>query len=111
MKRYNRIILCAWCIGAAVIITGCDNRQDTSRSTPNTNVGTTIDDSIITTMIKSGLLADSGINSADIVVETNKGVVRLSGVVENKMQMERAVDIARTVEGVKDIENRMTVKP
>jgi len=69
-----------------------------------------IDDSIITTKVKSALLADPDIKGTDIVVETKKGDVLLSGFVKNQVQIDKAVKVAGTVEGVKKIDNKMVVK-
>jgi hyperosmotically inducible protein len=96
---------------AAVFIAGCDNRRETTAgSAPNASVGTTIDDSIITTKIKSGLLADPIVKGLDPKVETHKGTVQLSGFVEDQAQMDRVIEIARAVDGVKNVENKMSVK-
>lgn len=112
MKMLNKFILISAClIGAAVVLNGCDNRQQaTGSATPNATVGTTIDDSVITTKVKSTLLADASVKGMDAKVETHQGVVQLSGFVDNQAQLDRAVQIARGVEGVKDVENKMTVK-
>ena len=75
-----------------------------------TTVGTDIDDSLITTRIKSALLADDAVKSFDIQTETRKGEVQLSGFVDNESQVERALVVARAVEGVKSVSNMMSVK-
>lgn len=73
-------------------------------------VGNKIDDSIVTTKVKSALLANSNIKSSDISVVTYKGEVQLSGFVDDETQIERAVATARTVEGVKNVVNKIIVK-
>ena len=75
-----------------------------------TTVGTEIDDSVITTKIRSALLTDPDVKSFDIQTETRKGEVQLSGFVDNESQVERALVIARAVEGVKSVSNMMSVK-
>lgn len=75
-----------------------------------TTVGTEIDDSVITTKIKAALLADDAVKSFDIQTETRKGEVHLSGFVDNESQVERALVVARAVEGVKSVSNMMSVK-
>lgn len=109
---HTPILLCAWLLSAStVFIAGCENRQAaTSGSQPNTAVGTTIDDSIITTKVKSGLLADPFVKGLYPEVETHNGNVQFSGVVENQAQMDRVLGIARSVSGVKSIENIMNIK-
>ena len=64
-------------------------------------MGTDIDDSTITTKVKSALLADADVKSFDIKVETRKGEVQLSGFVDNQAQIDRAIAVAKGVEGVK----------
>ena len=73
-------------------------------------VGNTIDDSIVTAKVKSALLADPSVKSFDIAIVTRKGEVQLSGYVDNQMQIDRAIDIARVVEGVQSIGNEMSIK-
>ena len=73
-------------------------------------VGNTVDDGIVTAKVKSALLADAGVKSFDIAVVTRKGEVQLSGYVDNQVQVNRAIDIARGVEGVKSINNGMSIK-
>lgn len=67
-------------------------------------------DSIITTKVKSALLADPGVRGSDIVVETREGEVLLSGFVHDSAQIDKAVQLAKGVEGVKKVTNKMTVK-
>jgi hyperosmotically inducible protein len=45
-----------------------------------------------------------------VKVQTFKGVVQLSGFVNSRDQKNRAGDLARKVEGVKEVENNITVK-
>jgi hyperosmotically inducible protein len=73
-------------------------------------VGNTVDDSVITTRVKSALFADPGVKSFDISVVTRKGEVQLSGYVDNRTQINRVIEIVRAVEGVQSVNNEMTVK-
>lgn len=73
-------------------------------------VGEKIDDGIITTKVKAALLAEEGVNSTDITVETNEGVVQLSGFVDDQGQIDKAAEVTRKVEGVKDVKNELAVK-
>ena len=77
---------------------------------PNATVGSTIDDGIITSKIKSALLADPNVKSFDIAVATSKGEVQLSGFVDNQAQIDEAIAIARKVEGVTNVGNEMSIK-
>ncbi|MGY0559247.1 MULTISPECIES: BON domain-containing protein [unclassified Luteimonas] len=62
-----------------------------------------VDDTWITTKVKSSLLADSDVSGLDIEVETVNGVVTLSGQVDEQMQIDRATQIVRDIEGVTDV--------
>jgi osmotically-inducible protein OsmY len=69
-----------------------------------------VDDTLITTKVKSALLAEKGVDSARISVETEKGRVMLSGEVKSPDQRQKAEGVARKVSGVKDVDNKLEVK-
>jgi hyperosmotically inducible protein len=95
----------------AMLVVGCDNRgQPTTGSGPAATMGTTIDDSVITAKVKSDLLADPRVKGLDAKVETYNGVVQLSGFVDSQAQMDRAIEVARAVNGVNGVENKMNIK-
>ena len=94
-----------------LFITGCNPKQETNApSVPSTTVGTKIDDSVVTTRVKSALLSDPSIKSFDITVVTRKNEVQLSGFVDNQTQIDRAIEITRGVEGVESVMNKMSIK-
>jgi len=70
------------------------------------STGEVIDDSLITTKVKSSFVADSTVSALDISVETNKGVVNLTGLVNSEAERQRAVQIARETSGVKQVDAR-----
>lgn len=72
--------------------------------------GTIIDDTVITTKVKTALLADSDIKGLDVNVDTSHGVVTLNGAVNNQTQIDRAGKIAGDTEGVASIVNKLTIK-
>jgi osmotically-inducible protein OsmY len=72
--------------------------------------GEYVDDSVITTKVKSLLAADDFLKSFQIGVETFKGTVQLSGFVDSKKAVDKAVEITRTVGGVKSVKNNLIVK-
>ncbi|HEX6362059.1 MAG TPA: BON domain-containing protein [Albitalea sp.] len=76
----------------------------------NTTVGQKIDDTTITTKVKTALLADPDVKGLQVNVDTVDGQVQLSGFVDSAAQARRAVDIASRVDGVKRVENKMSVK-
>jgi hyperosmotically inducible protein len=75
-----------------------------------TTIGNKLDAGIITSKVKAALLADANVKSFDIAVVTRKDEVLLSGFVDNREQMDRAIDIARKVEGVHSVSNEMSIK-
>lgn len=74
------------------------------------STGEYFDDSIVTTKVKTAFLADSKLKMMDIKVITFKGAVQLSGFVDSNDVVTRAVQVARTVKGVKVVNNSLVVK-
>jgi osmotically-inducible protein OsmY len=74
------------------------------------STGEYFDDSVISSKVKTSLLGDSKIKMLQINVETFKGVVQLSGFVNSNEAATRAVDLARRVKGVKQVNNSLIVK-
>ena len=73
-------------------------------------MGTEIDVSVVTARLESALLADPEVKSFDFKVETRKGEVQLSGFVDNKSQINRAIEVARRIENVRSMGNEMSVR-
>ncbi|RJX32126.1 MAG: BON domain-containing protein [Oxalobacter sp.] len=91
----------------AVILTtlvGC------ASSSKQEGTGEYIDDTVITTKVKAAIVKEPKLKSAEINVETFKGVVQLSGFVSSQQSISRAVEIARSVKGVKSVNNDMRLK-
>jgi osmotically-inducible protein OsmY len=74
------------------------------------STGEHFDDAILTSKVKLSILGDPKLKSLDISVETFKGVVQLSGFVNSSEAATRAVDLARRVRGVKQVNNSLIVK-
>ncbi|MBS0544700.1 MAG: BON domain-containing protein [Proteobacteria bacterium] len=72
--------------------------------------GEYIDDSVITTKVKAAILNEPSLKVAEINVETFKGVVQLSGFVKSQADINKAVEVARGVGGVKSVKNDMRLK-
>lgn len=93
---------------------------DKAQSTANTagekidnsmnKVGNFMDDSSITAKVKAALVDADDIKSTDISVETEKNVVTLSGFVESQAQAEKAVSVAKGIEGVKSVSDKLHVR-
>lgn len=69
-----------------------------------------VDDSTLTAKVKSELVKDSGMKGLNISVETHNGTVILSGFVETKQQITRAVQIASNINGVVSVKNALEIK-
>ena len=86
-------------------VTGCTTGSRYEQST-----GEYIDDHTLSSHVKKALKDDPRYKYDDVNVVTFKGVVQLSGFVNTKDQMHRAGDLAKTVKGVKEVQNNITVK-
>jgi hyperosmotically inducible protein len=67
-------------------------------------------DSMITTKIKTQLMAEPSLKSLDVKVETNNGTVSLSGFVPSQAEADKAATVARGVKGVNNVQNALRVK-
>jgi len=72
--------------------------------------GQYVDDSVITTKVKSAILGEPGLKVSEINVETFKGIVQLSGFVSTRTDIDRAIKLAHNVDGVKSVKNDMQLK-
>jgi len=73
--------------------------------------GEHVDDGTIQTSVKAGLLAEKGVPSNDVNVETYKGVVLLSGFVTTQEQKDAAGRVASGVSGVQQVRNQIAIHP
>ena len=74
-------------------------------------VGAYVDDSAITTTIKSRMVEDKSVDATAIQVETLNGNVQLSGFAKDRLEKQTAENIAIKVKGVKAVQNNITVRP
>lgn len=72
--------------------------------------GEYVDDTVITTKVKAAILGEETLKSSEINVETFKGIVQLSGFVNSKGDINKAIEITRTIKGVKSVTNSMRLK-
>jgi osmotically-inducible protein OsmY len=104
MKKRNIVINCLVLFMLIATFAACAATR-TQEST-----GEYIDDSVITTKVKSLLAADDFLKSFQIGVETFQGTVQLSGFVNSQKAVDKAVEIVRSVKGIKSIKNNLIVK-
>ncbi|WP_228152833.1 BON domain-containing protein [Marinobacter guineae] len=86
------------------LFVGCASTESSS------GTGEYIDDTVITTKVKAAIFNEPTLKSAEINVETYKGVVQLSGFVSSKADIQTAIRVARSVKGVKSVSNDMELK-
>ncbi len=79
-------------------------------TTTKEGTGEYVDDSVITAKVKAAIFNDASLKVSEINVETFKGVVQLSGFVNSQEDINKAVQVARGVAGVKSVKNDMRVK-
>jgi len=104
MKKRNIVIHCLVLLMLIATFVACASTR-TSEST-----GEYVDDSVITTKVKSLLSNDDFFKSFQISVETYKGIVQLSGFVNSQQAVDKAGQIAKSVQGVKSVRNNLIVK-
>jgi osmotically-inducible protein OsmY len=104
MKKRNMFIRCFVLPMLIATFVAC-------ASTPKQeSTGEYVDDSVITTKVKSLIAVDDFLKSFQIGVETYKGTVQLSGFVGSQKAVDKAGEIARSVKGVKSVKNDLIVK-
>ncbi len=104
MKKRNIVLHCLLLL---MLIVGFSACASTSKQE---STGEYVDDSVITTKVKSLLAGDDFLKSFKIGVETYKGTVQLSGFVDTQRAVDKAVEITRSVKGVRSVKNNLIVK-
>lgn len=101
------IIAASLAIGS---LSACNKSTEPVAPAASITIGTEVDDAVLTTKVKSAMLADDYVKSLDIKVETFKGDVMLSGFVDTQAQMDRSVEVAKAVMGVRNVNNKLSLK-
>jgi osmotically-inducible protein OsmY len=104
MKKRNRFV------GYFVLLMLIATFVACASTSKQESTGEYVDDSVITTKVKSLLAADDFLKSFRISVETYKGVVQLSGFVNSQKAVDKAGEIVRSVKGVRSVKNSLVVK-
>jgi osmotically-inducible protein OsmY len=100
LKRFSGFFIVALMVSAL----GC------ASTSQRASTGEYIDDSWITTKVKTQIFNEPTLKVTQINVETYKNVVQLSGFVDSTASMNKAVAIARSVEGVSSVKNDMRLR-
>lgn len=90
-------------VAASLALAGCSNMS-------NKSAGEVVDDAVLTAKVKASLYNDPNVKGSEIQVETYKGEVQLSGFVAEPGDAQKAVAIARGVQGVNSVKNDIRVK-
>ncbi|WP_300460861.1 BON domain-containing protein [Desulfobacula sp.] len=112
----TRYLLFPFAVATLLMLTGCGAAVvggaaygGYKGATDKRSIGTMVDDSVISTTVKSKMIADEFIKARHIDVDVLNGVVYLIGVVDSSFQRRMAADIARGVEGVRRVENQLVI--
>jgi osmotically-inducible protein OsmY len=92
------------CIGLITAFLGCAATQK------HESTGQYVDDSVITTKVKAAIFSEDTLKMLQINVKTFKGIVQLSGFVDSAQSVNKAGEIARSVEHVIEVKNDLIVK-
>ena len=105
--RRGRVELAAAMAALGLALAGCDQHTGASSAV---SAGTQLDDAVITAKVKTAIATDSEAKGVATSVETRKGQVILSGFVDSQAQADRAVQLAKAVEGVNGVDSKLMVK-
>ncbi|HUP93100.1 MAG TPA: BON domain-containing protein [Solimonas sp.] len=101
----TRILMTAALLSTSTLFVGACAHEGHERTG-----GEVIDDAAITTKVRSALLAEKDVKSFDISVKTFEGTVQLSGFVDSQWQIDKAVQVAAAVNGVRHVKNDLIHK-
>jgi osmotically-inducible protein OsmY len=103
MRLSNRFVTFSFAILLASLL-GC------AGTSTKEGTGEYFDDSVITAKVKAAIFNEPSLKSGEINVETFKGTVQLSGFVNSRADINKAVEVARGVSGVRSVRNDMRLK-
>jgi len=103
MRLSNRFVTFIFAILLASLL-GC------AGTSTKEGTGEYFDDTVITTKVKAAIFNEPSLKSAEINVETFKGVVQLTGFVSSRADINKAAEVARGVKGVTSVRNDMRLK-
>lgn len=105
-KKTNVLLALFLTVGLMAGLAGCAS----DKPMPGATVGTFMDDSYLTTAVKTKLLGDTGLKAFDIKVITEHQVVTLKGTLPTAALRDQAISVAKSVGGVKDVVSEIEVK-
>ena len=104
MVKLYRMLQLLICVGLFTAFLGCAATQQRE------STGQYVDDSVITSKVKSAIFNEETLKTLQINVKTYKAVVQLSGFVDSAQSVMKAGAVAGEVEGVVSVENDLVIK-
>ena len=101
LQNFIKILICFTFLTSFM---GC------SSSNKHETAGQYVDDSVITTRVKTAIIKDPDLKAMQINVKTYQGIVQLSGFVDSPKEVSKAEAVAKNVDNVKSVENDLIVK-
>jgi len=104
MNKLYQILQLVVCVGMLTAFMGCAATQK------HESTGQYVDDTVITTKVKTAIFNEDTLKMLQINVKSYQGVVQLSGFVDSAKSVSKAGEVARRIEGVKEVKNDLVVK-
>lgn len=104
MEKLYRFMQIIFCVALVSSFIGCAATQK------HESTGEYVDDSVITTKVKTAIFQEDTLKTLQINVKTYKSVVQLSGFVNSKQSVIKAEEVAKNVTGVISVENGLLIK-
>lgn len=82
-----------------------------AETTPGATPGQTVDNAALTGKVKAALASDAGLKTLTLNVDSNDGVVTITGDVPSQQMSDTVNSVTRSVEGVRSVQNNLTVRP
>lgn len=112
MKTYTGSMLVAATLASLAMLAsgGCSQAQESTGTAASSATGPELSDIDVTTKVKTALRQDDAVKSFDIAVYTTKGMVRLTGILDNQNQIDQAFTVTRAIAGVHSIHDELSLK-
>jgi osmotically-inducible protein OsmY len=107
MKRVFFGVTVALALG---VFCGCQTVEDDDRAPGERSVGETIDDTVLSQRVRAALDDSPQYKFSEVRVQSYRGTVQLSGFVVSDAQKDRAAELAKTIKGVRNVDNRISVR-
>jgi osmotically-inducible protein OsmY len=106
IKKMMEVLVCSAALAA---FTGCNQNQSTTGTAEPAAVA--VDDKTLQANVQNALATNPNYKLGDVKVAVSGGTVQLGGFVNTQDQKDKAVEVAKGVAGVKDVQNSISLKP